>query len=210
MANRVRSLYIAHRRRHESATTGKPSTYGASQAAMSYWDGGRNSKGTKRKSVWMRIAEVVLQSGVEPEHLVAGVFAVAPPGQPPAPTVLGSADALELARDYQKDIPAAVMIDVESERRAAETRYAELGILGWPEDRMWRCVITTTTGLSALYRVCLAESVGQAAVAKPWHEVAALQYLGRQREYDAALGDLIPAWFRAEAERVQREVLRVV
>lgn len=209
LAERIRALYITHRRRHESATTGRPSSYGLHPASMRNWDGGRTSKGTHRRSIWGQIAMTAIKEGLDPEHLVAGVFSVAEPGHPPAPNILCSEYAVEIARDYQQAIPAMVRTDVESDRRTAETRYIELGILGWAEERRWRCVITTTTGLSALYRVCLAEQVGLAEAAKPWHEVALLQYLGRRREYDATLGESIPEWFRAQADKVQREVLRV-
>lgn len=199
VSRQLRALYVAHRRLWDRSTQGTESRWG--QQCVPKWDGGLDPKtGQAHHSTWDRAAVLCLEYGLNPAHHVAALFAGwSQVRTAPLPNQLCGASAVTRTQTYQ----ASACPSVDAERVTAWRHYALRTLAAEadgvpPEVAARRLLRDPAAGLSALARYCLADQVGDADLMRQVRDVAALQYLCRRAEYDAAWGDRIPADLRAE------------
>lgn len=201
LSQKIRSLYILARRRFDSANLGINSDYGSSPAHTARWDGKVDSRGFKHRNIWKKIAQFTLTHKIDPHYLISSVFHYWKSYRAPDPTVFISEVALKYVEQYKKDLPQDLKISVENEKLYALRKYNEIKVsTGKSSTEIWRIIVEDDDFLSPIIKCCLAYQLGFNDLVDTLKDSAKMQYLTYKEEYDKALGENIPPFFRCTQE----------
>lgn len=163
-----------------------------------YWDGGTDSYGVKRSSVWTRIANMVRQHNADPGAWVIAHFSpiallrsgIQTSGLPEMrPTMLSSGHSLEIYRTYCTELPGilATAFDVAGMTLAKRIRGTQN--LNLPsDDQVFYCVCDELyVSASPFFRNAFSSQLNCYRGVERYLWVAALDYEAQQRAYDAAV-----------------------
>jgi hypothetical protein len=207
LAAQVRRLYIMERRRYEQMTTGRASNYSPGP----WWDGGETRRGTRRESIWPRVASFILRNHLDPATFISRQFITGKSVNPaPMPNQLLTKRAIENYELHGKDSQRLLEVSFETQKQALQ--QAILGVQQMAptmhtEDVQAHVLLNGQYNLSPLFRYCLALAEGHPTIAKRYCENAILQYMQQPGDYDVVWGKWIPRLFKQRAPEVFAQII---
>ena len=202
LANLVRSLYCVCFREF----TGD-AAYGTQH--MDAWDGDpEGNSGRRTTRVWPKIARKIIEQQADPFQYVRSQFYATKLARAPSPNTFYSDAAVAKYEAFRcharKDVEQRVASDVNQIQLHALPFTVNLG---WdPVRSLDYALRSPTCGASPLVRYCYAVSASL-EVAPVFLERALLQYVFQMSDYDAVLGNRIPADLRDAAEQCRRQLV---
>jgi hypothetical protein len=201
LAKFVRTLYIATYREY----TGKKQ-YGAS--AMPRWDGGEDKWGTRHKSTWRKIAEIIVRTSADPFLFIRAPF-LATPNNPPRPNFLHGERAVAIYRNACENNQERLNDQVMAELTSLRTQARILQLCGGLDEKrsLWNAISDRSlVSASDFVRYCVAVDCQFDAAVARLHESALLDYVFQQPDYDAVFSSFIPESLRREALELRRQL----
>ncbi len=200
LALQVRSIYcICYRELTGNADYGRK--------PMPYWDGGdmdESGYGTRKRSVWPKIAAVIIQHDADPLQYIRAQFIGVRRAEPPRPNTLYNEQALTRWRTYSYHAKERLRQQVASDWNQIRTNVLPFTVnLKWDERSALDYVLRDPKcGASSLARYCaaVAESL---PIATAFRERALLQYMFQMANYDDLLGDMLPQELKDEARELK-------
>lgn len=205
VAGQVRAAYCecrnAWHREHERRET----NWGAHPVPR--YDGGEDLQGRVFAPVWPGVARFVLRHGFDPKRFVRAQFAIRD-SKVIEPTALTGPRAADAYRSFAINVRADIkrLFDFQRQQVLVEfnklkpcrTRY------GWTDADIHRAVLSNgLVRLSALFRLCLAESLGLTDLVDRYAEAALVQYMADRPEYDEIWGRWVPEFLTDLADRLK-------
>jgi hypothetical protein len=146
LAKQVREIYIVERRIHdERANPDQPSTY----MPGPWWDGGRTHQGAHRKSIWPKIAEMLLAEGWDAGDYIRSTFAAHASCRAPAQSTA--------QREAEGSIPSERIEQAAEDQGGAGPSGADSGAAEsrrpHPEDCQWTAKQVVFGGCQASLRL---------------------------------------------------------
>jgi hypothetical protein len=192
-AERVRAAYVAHVQDHRLKRSGIEIRY----RPKACWDGGYDPSSRRNyRPVWPRIAERIMDVGLDPVDAVKVLFDFWPNESSPTPNDIATEENILRTKNRKKteaiNVATAIKTQTEVFRSAlwsssvtnkdpdptAPVRYV-LNCLGFD--------------LSPLFRYCIALSGGYSEQAARWHRAAAAQFEENPEAYVQYWKTLLPA-----------------
>jgi len=188
----VREAYITHYR----MVCQRPD-YG--KYGCGTWDGGEDAYGVRRPPVWEKIAEFILEHGVDPMQFVRSQFVCGNTRAAPRPNTLYSPEALARYKKYTPDAEVRARRKLETGARSV-VGQAEMIVetLGWDRRAAMLNALqdTLTVQASPLVRFCLAAREGFEDLKQALRRDALMEYVCETDALDRTWGELIPAELR--------------
>ncbi len=196
----VRELYC---HLHRAANPRNPN-YG--REPIPAWDGGRDNWGTNHKSIWPRIAAMLLHRQFDPATYLQVQFQETNGRKSPLPSMLLSQDAIDRYQSYMGR--AHEILRQEYERAAIHLQRRLLFMVnarGTPEEKMITALMDEgTVQACVLFRYCMACKLNIVPAMERYHASALRQYMFQAALYDHAWGiDVIPDHLRQEARTLR-------
>jgi len=197
LASRIRDIYIAEVDRWNSRQ-GRRSRYRPGPK----WDGGRDSGGRHHKAVWPKIAEFVLNRELDEARFIRAQFEKA--AYQPQPNQLTNERAVGQYLDSVRQLPGELERALLIQGRSAVVAFETLRATSqWHDNLVWAYVLSDLRNeLTALFRFCVAASVGLPHVQLLFHDAALAEYLRHRVVYDRIWGEHIPESLRVEAAAI--------
>lgn len=205
VAAQVREVYCQCRNRWHLEHERKATAWGSKPIPR--YDGGEDGNGRTYANVWRQVAQFVLLHGLDPRRFVRAQFAIRD-SKPVEPTHLTGPRALDVydaeAERSRGDI--ARLFDFQRQQvllefnklKPCRSRY------GWADADVYRAVLgNALVSLSALFRFCLAESLGLTDLVDRFAEDAIVQYMADRAEYDEVWGRWVPEFLTDLADRLR-------
>jgi len=187
-------------------------------------DGKPSPSVSRRKRVWLRLAQLVLDRKYDPRMFIQAQFELWPPGrlmryELPQPEAFLRPEAEQNYVTARQALAREIAVSFRLQRECFETEVAFRR--GWmnSDEEAWADVLNSSDAdisLSALFRYCLATSLASdpavkdkarfERIAQRFLPAAALQYVYAADDYDAVYREWIPANFRDLATRLYRQL----
>lgn len=208
IARDIREAYIFERRIFNESRYGQQSEYRPGVR----FDGGEDRDGREFKPIWPKVADFVLDNGLEAVSFVRSQFYDR--RLPPQPNQLLSEKALHRYERYHGAAREKVVQALSSQQYRADLEFwAKVQFCGRTEEDAWFDVLLDQSiELSALFRYCKAVELGKnddamKYVVRRYRAPAAFQYLRYRSEYDDVWADFIPIKFKARAGRILKKYI---
>lgn len=211
LAKRVRTTYIRERRMFEERVHLQPSRY----TPAPRWDAGVNRNGSRRESIWLRVARKLSSKGWDPEDYIRRVFDSQRPDRMLYPNQLVSQDCLERYVESRQEKRRQIRIDFESQTEALQdtlfdyedVQGDELSPSAAAEAVREILLDETDRSITPWFRYCMAQRLGFADVADRYREIAAWTYWRYHEDFDAVCGDFIPKSLKRQARQLHDRFL---
>lgn len=160
-----------------------------------HWDGGKDSKGCKHKSVWNLIAKKIKENAANPGMWVAAHFSPSVTAVRLSkglglisnrPEILNSTSSVEIYDDYVRNFDELFMDRFESAAASIDTRFKILEPLPLSRDDRMLSTICDTSHVNAtpFLRHAFSAEMGCRRGARKFAVAAALDYEMQQPMYD--------------------------
>lgn len=185
------------------------------QEPMSHWDGGVDRFGKRHKSVWPRIARLVLTVDADPLQYVLSQFCGADPRRPPLPNTLLGEAAQTRYRTYCLGSDERMARQLQYEMLSVNACFLPLCQSGWESVRAMRYALCNSDVVTAskLLRYCVAVRESLPDIAERFHADALTQYVFQNKAYDRTWilqgeqTSFIPVNLREEGAALRRRLL---
>lgn len=204
---KFKSVYEIERRNYETGKTGIASTFRLPKP-VSVDDFSENPEAGKKSKVtteerWLAMYQELLQKGIRPVQYVRGIFfgLKGTTQSPPAPSRLLDSQWLDFYYKVQSRWNQSIEMRFKLETDLALQKISAVqGMYGVSTLEAIRSVVLMTdSGLSPLYRYCLARNVRKKSMtrlAEKLQHAAAAQYMSNRGAYDRSdWGKWLPADF---------------
>lgn len=191
VADLLRQFYYSRCSLHEATVEGLAPDDARADRRNPHWDGGPDSRGVERRSVWPGLARTAVAKKLDPRTWVDTLFSLVHLfDHVPYPTDLQNKEVLARVHNYRAEHRLDVLHRVRSEdllaRRQRMMRHLAAGLP--PAAAAASVVVDSGLPLSPVVRYAFALENGLAELAAGLEAAAAVQYLTQPDVYQELFG----------------------